>query len=119
MAAFAGMRVRNTSPTMVEDRFIKGDDPVSAMLLRPPRPAHEFQSMRVGISSLHSRLRTERLPLVLRNTQIANQFGLTAISLPMAAMTLPAGLMLIARGGDDQRLFAIAAAVEEQLKGLN
>jgi aspartyl-tRNA(Asn)/glutamyl-tRNA(Gln) amidotransferase subunit A len=56
---------------------------------------------------------------LLRNTQIANQFGLTAISLPMAAMTLPAGLMLIARGGDDQRLFAIAAAVEEQLKGLN
>jgi aspartyl-tRNA(Asn)/glutamyl-tRNA(Gln) amidotransferase subunit A len=62
----------------------------------------------------------DRMELLLfRNTQIANQFGLTAISLPMPAMTLPAGLMLIARGGDDQRLFAIAAAVEEQLKRLN
>ena len=54
---------------------------------------------------------------LLRNTQVANQFGLTAISLPMPGMISPAGLMLIARGGDDQRLFAIAAAVEGQLKG--
>jgi aspartyl-tRNA(Asn)/glutamyl-tRNA(Gln) amidotransferase subunit A len=57
--------------------------------------------------------------LLFRNTQIANQFGLTAISLPMPAMTPPAGLMLIARGGDDQRLFAVATAVEEQLKRLH
>ncbi len=56
---------------------------------------------------------------LLRNPRIANQFGLTAISLPMPAMTLPAGLMLIARGGDDQRLFAVATAVEEQFKRLN
>jgi len=56
---------------------------------------------------------------LLRTPRIANQFGLTAISLPMPAMTLPAGLMLIARGGDDQRLFAIAAAVEEQFKQFN
>jgi aspartyl-tRNA(Asn)/glutamyl-tRNA(Gln) amidotransferase subunit A len=55
---------------------------------------------------------------LLRNTQIANQFELTAISLPIPAMTLPAGLMLIARGGDDQRLFAVATAVEETLKRL-
>jgi Asp-tRNA(Asn)/Glu-tRNA(Gln) amidotransferase A subunit family amidase len=33
----------------------------------------------------------------------------------MPRMTLPAGLMLIARGGDDRRLLAIAAAVEEAL----
>jgi aspartyl-tRNA(Asn)/glutamyl-tRNA(Gln) amidotransferase subunit A len=52
---------------------------------------------------------------LLRNTQVANQFGLTSISLPMPRMTVPAGLMLIARGGDDQRLLAIAAAVEEAL----
>ena len=56
---------------------------------------------------------------ILRNAEIANQFELTAISLPMPAMTLPAGLMLIARGGDDQRLFAIAAAVEGQLGRFN
>jgi aspartyl-tRNA(Asn)/glutamyl-tRNA(Gln) amidotransferase subunit A len=57
--------------------------------------------------------------LLFRNTQIANQFGLTAISLPMPAMTVPAGLMLIASGGDDQRLLAIAVAVDEQLQRLN
>jgi aspartyl-tRNA(Asn)/glutamyl-tRNA(Gln) amidotransferase subunit A len=56
---------------------------------------------------------------LLRNTQIANQFELTAISLPMPAMTSPAGLMLIGRGGDDQRLFAVATAVEGTLERLN
>jgi aspartyl-tRNA(Asn)/glutamyl-tRNA(Gln) amidotransferase subunit A len=56
---------------------------------------------------------------LLRNSQIANQFGLTAISLPMPAMTTPAGLMLIARCRGDQRLFAIAVAVEEQLMRSN
>ena len=50
--------------------------------------------------------------LLLRNPQIANQFDLTAISLPMPAMELPAGIMLIAPHGDDRRLLAIAAAVE-------
>ena len=50
--------------------------------------------------------------LLLRNPQIANQFDLTAISLPMPAMELPAGLMLIARHGDDRHLLAIAAVVE-------
>jgi aspartyl-tRNA(Asn)/glutamyl-tRNA(Gln) amidotransferase subunit A len=50
--------------------------------------------------------------LLLRNPQVANQFDLTAISLPMPAMELPAGIMLIARHGDDRRLLAIAAAVE-------
>jgi aspartyl-tRNA(Asn)/glutamyl-tRNA(Gln) amidotransferase subunit A len=55
----------------------------------------------------------------VRNTQFANQFELTAISLPMPGMTLPAGLMLVAKGGDDQRLFAVAAAVEDTLRRSN
>lgn len=50
--------------------------------------------------------------LLLRNTQIANQFDLCAISLPMPGTSLPAGLMLVGRGGHDRRLFAVAAAVE-------
>lgn len=53
--------------------------------------------------------------LLLRNTQVANQFDLCAISLPMPAMALPAGLMLATRGGHDHRLLAIAAAVEALL----
>lgn len=54
--------------------------------------------------------------LLLRNTQVANQFGLCAVSLPMPGAPLPAGLMLVARGGHDRRLLAIAAAVEALLK---
>ncbi len=55
--------------------------------------------------------------LLLRNTQVANQFDLCAISLPMPGSPLPAGLMLVARGGHDRRLLAMAAAVETMLKG--
>jgi aspartyl-tRNA(Asn)/glutamyl-tRNA(Gln) amidotransferase subunit A len=54
--------------------------------------------------------------LLLRNTQVANQFDLCAISLPMPGTSLPAGLMLVARGGQDRRLLAIAAAAEALLK---
>jgi aspartyl-tRNA(Asn)/glutamyl-tRNA(Gln) amidotransferase subunit A len=51
--------------------------------------------------------------MLLRNPQIANQFDLTAISLPMPGMSLPAGLMLVARNGHDRRLLSIAAGIEE------
>jgi aspartyl-tRNA(Asn)/glutamyl-tRNA(Gln) amidotransferase subunit A len=53
--------------------------------------------------------------LLLRNPQIANQFDLTAISLPMPDMHPPAGLMLMARRGEDKKLLAIAAGVEAAL----
>jgi aspartyl-tRNA(Asn)/glutamyl-tRNA(Gln) amidotransferase subunit A len=53
--------------------------------------------------------------LLLRNPQVANQFDLTSISLPMPGTGLPAGLMLFARHGHDRRLLAIAAAVEAAL----
>src|SRR5262249_25970511 len=52
---------------------------------------------------------------LLRNTQVANRFDLCAISLPMPGMTRPAGLMLVARSGDDHRLLHIAAEVEALL----
>jgi aspartyl-tRNA(Asn)/glutamyl-tRNA(Gln) amidotransferase subunit A len=55
--------------------------------------------------------------LLLRNTQVANQFDLCAISLPMPDMALPAGLMLVARNGHDRRLLRIAAEVERLLGG--
>jgi aspartyl-tRNA(Asn)/glutamyl-tRNA(Gln) amidotransferase subunit A len=51
--------------------------------------------------------------LLLRNPQVANQFDLTAISLPMPGMSLPGGFMLFARNGHDHRLLSIAAAVED------
>lgn len=55
--------------------------------------------------------------LLLRNTQVANQFDLCAISLPMPGMALPAGLMLVARNGLDRHLLQIAAEVERLLRG--
>ncbi|MFD1986198.1 amidase [Mesorhizobium newzealandense] len=59
------------------------------------------------------RARTEGL--LLRNTQIANQFDLCAISLPMPGMVRQAGLMLVARNGHDHHLLRIAAEAERLL----
>lgn len=56
--------------------------------------------------------------LLLRNTAFGNFFDLCAISLPLSrGGGLPVGLMLVARNGQDRRLFAIAAAVEQGLAG--
>jgi aspartyl-tRNA(Asn)/glutamyl-tRNA(Gln) amidotransferase subunit A len=55
--------------------------------------------------------------MLLRNTVVVNFFDLCAISLPMPREGgLPTGLMLIARNGNDHRLFRIAAAVERLLE---
>lgn len=61
-------------------------------------------------------LRDRMEGLLLRNTQVANQFDLCAISLPMPGAKLPVGLMLVARHGHDRHLLAVAAAVEILLK---
>jgi aspartyl-tRNA(Asn)/glutamyl-tRNA(Gln) amidotransferase subunit A len=55
---------------------------------------------------------------VLRNTSIINFFDLCAITLPLPGVsgTMPVGLMLVARNGQDRRLFEIAAAVEILLR---
>jgi aspartyl-tRNA(Asn)/glutamyl-tRNA(Gln) amidotransferase subunit A len=51
--------------------------------------------------------------MLLRNTLIVNFFDLCAISVPMPRDGgLPTGLTLVARNGNDHRLFRIAAAVE-------
>ncbi len=51
--------------------------------------------------------------MLLRNTSIWNFFDCCAISLPLPREGgLPTGLMLVARNGNDRRLFRIAAAVE-------
>ncbi|TPI17160.1 amidase [Mesorhizobium sp. B4-1-3] len=62
-------------------------------------------------------LRDRTEGLLLRNTQVANQFDLCAISLPMPGTKLPTGLMLVGRHGDDKHLLRIAAAIEALLQG--
>ncbi|MGI8527023.1 MAG: amidase [Pseudolabrys sp.] len=54
--------------------------------------------------------------LLLSNTSIGNFFDLCSISLPLPRRGgLPVGLMLMARNGQDRRLFAAAAAIERLL----
>jgi aspartyl-tRNA(Asn)/glutamyl-tRNA(Gln) amidotransferase subunit A len=53
---------------------------------------------------------------VLRNTSMVNFFDLCAISLPLSA-SLPVGLMLVARNGQDRRLLQIAQAVTRLFAG--
>lgn len=54
--------------------------------------------------------------LLLRNNQVANQFDLTAITLPMPGLAHPAGLMLFGRNGTDRALLEIAASVEALIR---
>jgi aspartyl-tRNA(Asn)/glutamyl-tRNA(Gln) amidotransferase subunit A len=53
--------------------------------------------------------------LILRNTQMANQFDLTSVSLPLPDCERPVGFMLVARHGSDRRLLEIAAGIEDAL----
>ncbi len=55
-----------------------------------------------------------RNTMMLRNTGIGNFFDLCAVTLPLPA-SLPVGLMLLARNGQDRRLLRIAAAAEKPL----
>ncbi|HMI97582.1 MAG TPA: amidase [Micropepsaceae bacterium] len=56
---------------------------------------------------------TPRNLLILRNTAFANFFDLCAISLPLSREgELPVGLMVMARKGEDKKLFRMAAALE-------
>ncbi len=57
-----------------------------------------------------------RNAMLLRNTTIVNFFDCCSVSLHLPREGgLPTGLMLIARNGQDHRLFRIAAAVERPL----
>jgi len=50
--------------------------------------------------------------LLLRNTAGWNFFDTCSISVPIPGSGLPVGLMLVARNGQDRRLFEIAAGIE-------
>ena len=51
--------------------------------------------------------------LGLRNTSLINFFDLCAMSLPLPRQgDLPVGLMVVARNGQDRKLFRIGAAIE-------
>ncbi|MBD9509282.1 amidase [Ensifer sp. ENS10] len=54
--------------------------------------------------------------LLLRNCQVANQFDLNAITLPMPGLVRPAGLMLVGRNGTDATVLASALSAEALLQ---
>ncbi len=58
----------------------------------------------------------EKNLLLLRNTAIGNCFDLCAITLPIPGNGLPVGLMILARNGEDRKLFRIASALEAILR---
>ncbi|MDK1490856.1 amidase [Sinorhizobium sp. 7-81] len=72
----------------------------------------------VGIASVEQdKMEYRRVEdLLLRNTQVANQFDLPAITLPMAGTSLPTGLMLVGRSGTDGMLLAASVSVEALLQ---
>ena len=77
--------------------------PIVAPTMQEVAPADEF---------------ARRNAMLLRNTLIVNFFDLCAISVPIPREGgLPAGLMLVARNGQDNRLFRIAMAVERLFGG--
>ncbi len=78
-------------------------------------PTVPMLAPRIAELTADEALRNRTEGLLLRNTQVANQFDLCAISLPMPDVALPAGLMLVARNGHDRRLLAVAASVEARL----
>ncbi|MBZ7923558.1 amidase [Ensifer adhaerens] len=54
--------------------------------------------------------------LLLRNCQVANQFDLNAITLPMRGLVRPAGLMLMGRNGTDAAILSASLSAEALLR---
>ena len=85
------------------DALLMPTTPVVAPLLNEVATADDF---------------ARRNAMVLRNTSMWNFFDCCAISLPLPRDGgLPTGMMLVARNGQDHRLFRIAATVERLFAG--
>ena len=102
--------------TMVRGRQLLAkamDDRLSSLdaLVMPTTPRVAPIIAEVSAMSTETALADDLL--LGRNTGFVNFFDLCAISLPIPRQSgLPVGLMLVARNGEDRKLFAIAAAVE-------
>ncbi|MCG7393755.1 amidase [Microvirga sp. ACRRW] len=85
--------------------------PIDVMAL----PATAITAPLIAPLEADEALYNETDALILRNTQVANQFDLTAITLPVPDCERPVGFMLMARHGEDHRLLSIAASVEREI----
>ncbi len=96
-------------------RLVKAMDAVLASLdalIMPTTPIVAPTIAEVAVPEVFSR----KNALLLSNTSIGNFFDLCSISLPLPRQGgLPVGLMLMAKNGNDRRLFAAALALERLL----
>jgi aspartyl-tRNA(Asn)/glutamyl-tRNA(Gln) amidotransferase subunit A len=79
------------------DALVLPTTPITAPTIAEMEETHTFNSKNM---------------LLLRNTSTWNFFDMCAISIPIPGSGLPVGLMLVARNGQDRRLFEIAAGIE-------
>src|SRR3954470_2324034 len=79
------------------DALVLPTTPIAAPTISEMEETHTFNSKNM---------------LLLRNTSTWNFFDMCAISIPIPRSGLPVGLMLVARNGQDRRLFEIAAGIE-------
>lgn len=98
------LKIRTKLAKQMDERLKEFD-----FLIMPTTPIHAVSIVSVNDNE-HEYNRVESL--LLRNTQIANQFDLCAISLPIKTNDMPAGFMLCGRHGDDKRLLAAALSLE-------
>ncbi|MBZ9748137.1 amidase [Mesorhizobium sp. CO1-1-7] len=101
------LRRRTTLAAAMDERLASVD--VLAL------PATPVTAPAIASMAEDAELRDRTEGLLLRNTQVANQFDLCAISLPITGPSLPMGLMLVARNGHDRHLLRIAVSVERLL----
>ncbi len=96
------LQTRNTLVARMDDRLCGSD---FVVLPTTPICAPRFAAT---AADGHERIEAQ----LLRNTRIANQFDLCAISLPLRGTRLPVGLMVVARANHDKALLRVARALE-------
>jgi aspartyl-tRNA(Asn)/glutamyl-tRNA(Gln) amidotransferase subunit A len=102
------MRARNDLIAAMDARLV----PIDALMLPTvPTVAPAIQPLEAD-DELFGRINLQ----TLRNPMLGNLFQLTGASLPVRTDSLPVGLMLLARGGSDTKMLAMAKSVQEQLK---
>jgi aspartyl-tRNA(Asn)/glutamyl-tRNA(Gln) amidotransferase subunit A len=109
-AAAQALFAQRASVIEAIDRLTSGFDALvmpTVPIVPPPLAAFESDADYARLNAL-----------VLRNPSLANFLDRCSISLPIhRSGDPPAGLMLIGRRGEDERLFAIARALESALAG--
>ena len=99
--------IRNITPKLY--RRMAGYDALLAPtvpIVPPPIAEVETDTDKYRIANAHA----------LRNTQLGNLLACCALTLPVGSSQTPAGLMIMAPSGDDERLLRVGKAIESIIK---